>query len=387
MDRGDVVGVVLMGLGGPSCPEEVIPFLYGRLMDPAEVDLPVPRWARSRAARLLAYRRGRALTRSFEMIGGASPLRRHAQEQAEALQRRLTTRYGNLDGVEFRTYVAMRHGDPSPAAARAQMQADGVTKAVLLPLRPHFSMTTTGSALAYWRALDAEEGVPPWAETLVPEYAAHPRLVRALSERIDEGLQRFPRAVRDRVQVLFVAPGAPRRHATHHDDRYCCHLQATVRAVSAERGEAQRGARLAFLSPLGSGRAIGPSVADTIDDLADAGASGLLVVPLSFVSDRVETAFDLDVTARAQAAVAGITDFEVTSGLNCHPLLIEAFAECVGAHLQVGTAGGAGLALPPAPRVQGVGEACPVCDRVVRVTAWPTSPAPVLGTGHRSAAA
>jgi ferrochelatase len=266
------------------------------------------------------------------------------------------------------------------------MAADGVTKAVLLPLRPHYSTTTTGSALAFWRALDAEEGVPPWAETLVPEYAAHPRLIRAISERIDEGLQRFPRPVRDRVQILFVAPGAPRRHLSQHGDRYCCHLQATVRAVSKERQEPGRGSRLAFLSPLGTGRALGPSVADAIEDLADAGAGGLLVVPISFVSDRVEAAFDLDVTARAKAAALGITDFEVTSGLNCHPLLIEAFAECVGANLQFGMAAGNGLAVPPVPGVRAVGGTCPVCERPVRVAAWPASPTPVTGAGQRSAA-
>jgi ferrochelatase len=385
--RGDVVGVVLMGLGGPAHPEEVVPFLYGRLMDPAEVDLPVPRWARQRIARALAYRRGRALARSFEMIGGASPLRRHAFEQAEALGHRLEARYGAPTGTAFKTYVAMRHGDPSMEEARTQMAADGVTRAVLLPLRPHFSSATTGSALAYWRALDAELGVPPWAETLVPEYAAHPRLVRALAERIDEGLQRFPRTVRGRVQILFAAPGAPRRHLVQHDDPYCCHLQATVRAVVAARGEPDRRSHLAFLSPLGSGRALGPSVADVVDDLADAGAPGVLVVPVSFVSDRVEAAFDLDVTARARAAAAGLTDFEVTSGLNCHPLFVEALADCVGTRLRpTALADGAGRAARPAvslDRSTSTGPPCPVCGRPVRVSAWaapvPGVEAPPLG--------
>ena len=388
VERGDVVGVVLMGLGGPSRPDEVVPFLYGRLMDPVEVDLPVPRWARRQAARALAVRRGRALARAFEMIGGSSPLRRHASEQARALARRLSARYGAATGAEFRTYVAMRHGEPSMGAARAQMAADGVSKAVLLPLRPQFS-ATTGSALAYWRALDAEAGVPPWRETLVAEYAAHPGLVRAISERIDEGLQRFPRAVRDRVHILFAAPGLPRRPLVQHEDRYCCHLQATARAVMAERAEPARPSRLAFLAPLGAGRPPGQSVADAVDDVGDAGAPGLLVVPLSFVSDRVEAAFDLDVTARAQAAAAGITDFEVTSGLNCHPLLVEALAECVGARLRpAALAGGDGLATSLVPALGALpgGAPCPVCSRPIRAALWGPGVGGTPEIGQRPAA-
>lgn len=386
VEEGDVVGVVLLGLGGPSRPDEVVPFLYSRLMDPAEVHLPVPRWARRRVAQALAYRRGRALARAFEMIGGTSPLRRHASEQAVALQRRLTHRYGAATGAEFRTYVAMRHRDPSMAAARAQMAKDGVTKAVLLPLQPHFSATTTGSSLAYWRALDAELGAPTWTESLATEYATQPRFVRALSERIDEGLQRFAREDRERAQILFVAQGVSHRHRVHFGDPYCCHLHATVRAVAKERGE-DRPVHLAFQAPIGGGRTAGRSVAEAIDDLADDGASAVLAVPISFISDRVEAAFDLDVTARARAQSSGIADFEVTSGLNCHPLLIEALAECVGAHLQPAARSAPPLfsALPLDGRAP---EPCPVCARRLPVRQWAVGPTPLVPSqpDHRSAA-
>lgn len=109
---GDVVGVVMMELGGPLRPAEVIPFLESRLLDPVEVELRIPRALRPRVARYLAQKMGRDLKRSFEMIGGSSPLRRHVSEQAAALERRLNNRFGKATGASFKTYVAMRHGDP-----------------------------------------------------------------------------------------------------------------------------------------------------------------------------------------------------------------------------------------------------------------------------------
>ena len=369
---GDVVGVVMMELGGPLRPDEVVPFLKSRLMDPVEVDLRVPRSLRPRAARFLARRLGRELRRSFELIGGCSPLRRHVSEQAAVLQRRLNDRFGAATGATFRTYVAMRHGDPSMETARRRMAEDGVTKVILLPLQPHFSASMAGSALSYWQA----HGTVEAPTALVSEYATHPKLVRALNERIDEGLQRFPRQVRDRVQILFAAHGALRRHLQKLDDPYCCHVQATVRAVLGARTD-DRPSAVAFLPPLGSGRAIGARLRDTIADLADDGAAAVLVVPISFLSDRVDTAFDLDVTARAVAAKEGISHFEVTNGLNCHPLLIDALAECVATHVEPDAlAGGDGLVraddLPEVvttavrPRV----PACPVCDRSVATRTW-----------------
>ena len=378
---GDVVGVVMMELGGPLTPDEVVPFLESRLLDPVEVELRAPRAFRRQAARYHARRLGRALRRSFEMIGGASPLRRHVSEQAAALQRRLNDRFSGVTGATFRTYVAMRHGDPSVATARQRMADDGVTKVVLLPLQPHFSVSTTGSALAYWQAHGPVE-VPA---TLVAEYATHPKLVAAINERIDEGLQRFPRESRSHVQLLFAAHGAARRHLTRLDDPYCCHVQATVRAVLAARVDGRPGA-VAFLDALGSGASLGPRLGDAIADLSDDGASSLLVVPVSFLSDRVDTAYDLDVTLRAAAAAEGFHRFEVTNGLNVHPLLIDALAECVGTHVEPDVlAGGDGLAgpAPEGPHVAAAGgdglehddegdgwAPCAVCDRAMPVRMW-----------------
>ncbi|WP_412062838.1 ferrochelatase [Rubrivirga sp. IMCC45206] len=372
VSSGDVVGVVTMELGGPLTPTDVVPFLESRLMDPVEVDLPVPKALRPAAARVLAKRRGRALQQSFEMIGGCSPLRRHVSEQARSLEDRLNARFASALGAEFRTYVAMRHGEPSMATARRRMAEDGVSKVILLPLQPHFSASTGGSSLAYWRAHGPVEA----PTTLVAEYATHPKLIRALNERIDEGLQRFDREVRGRVRILFAAHGAAKRHLTRLGDPYCCQVHATVRAVLDARADG-RDSSVAFLPTMGSGAELGERVGDAVADAADDGASALLVVPISFLSDRIDTAFDLDVTGRAIAAKEGIRHFEVTNGLNDHPLVIDALAECVATHIEPDVLD-AGLGLADATRVPTPSH-CPVCNRVPHTRAWHAD-APVLAS-------
>lgn len=375
IQREDVVGVVLLGLGGPSEPDEAVPFLYSRLMDPAEADLRVPRLLRSRAASVLAHRWGKKLRQAFELIGGSSPLCRHAEEQATSLERRLNERYGAATGARFRTYVAMRHGAPSMEEAQRRMTADGVTKVVLLPLQPQFAASTTGSAISHWTAALGDREALPTA--LVAEYATHPKLVRALGERVEEGLQRFPREVRSSVQILFAAQGTPRRHLAQYDDPYCCQVEATVRAVLADRGESGRAVQIAYRRPLGGGQPRGLSLADALADLSTDGSAALLVVPVSYLSDRIESAFDLDVTARAEAAAAGVTDFEVTGGLNDHALLTDALAEVVADRLLPTAYQGDGFASGE-PTISRPGpasvRACSVCGRAAATRVWPTEP-------------
>lgn len=332
---GDVVGVVLMNLGGPMERGDVEPFLYNRLMDPAEGDWRLPAVVRDWASRVLARRRGRRLADAYEQIGSVSPLARHTGEQAAVLERRLNERFGAATGARFRTYVAMRHWHPSSEEAAAQMAADGVTRVVLLPLHPHYSAATTGSSVAYWRALEAAGEIPTWPTTLVPEYAAHPKFVQALAERVDEGLQRFPRDARAGVQVVYCAQGAHPSRLAKESDPYCCLVHATVQQVVDARADrdAARAVHVAFQRPLVPGRAVGPDLGATLDALADDGHAHILVVPVSFVSDRVETAYELDVVVRARVAARGVTHFEVTNGLNGHPLLIETLAECVAAQI------------------------------------------------------
>ncbi len=336
IEEGDRVGVVLFNLGGPATLDEVEPFLYRLLMDPLFLDVPVGGRVRQALAKSIAYVRAEPLRERYELIGGGSPVPRLAQEQAKVLQGHLQDRYGDPTGVEFRTYPAMRYGHPFPEEAAAQMEADGIDKVVLVPSYPQYSTAMTGSVLAYWDALMGVDDRPSWPTTVVPEYAANPKYVQALSERIDEALQRFSRPVREDVTLVFSAHDTVFNSHDEGETPYCCHVHSTVEQVMRQRGR-DRPFRMAFQSMIGPNRWLTPSTPDTITTLAEQGRRAVLVVPIPFTTDHVNTRYDLDVGVRETAEAHGIDHFEVTAGLNTHPLFIEALGEATVAQLDVST--------------------------------------------------
>ncbi|RMF56913.1 MAG: ferrochelatase [Bacteroidetes bacterium] len=328
VEQGDRVGVVLLYPGGPGIPEDVASFLYGVLMDPAVVDLPLGRRLRPVVCRTLSSLLAKRIGREYEAIGGRSPINRLTREQAVALETRLNLRYGKATGVSFHAYPAARYGHPSFEVVAMQMESDGIDKVVLLPLYPQYAKMTTGSALCYWWTLEQAGEIPSWPTTFAFEYAAHPKYVQALSERIDEALQRFPRAVRSDVHLVFTALATPMREMTVHRDPYCCLVHSTVDRVMAHRGH-DLPFHVTFQSMAGLAEWLAPETEETVVELARQGARAVLMVPVSFVSDRLETVYRLDVRLREKAEQRGLVHFEVTSGLNCHPLFIEALSEVV----------------------------------------------------------
>lgn len=384
VEEGDRVGVVLFNLGGPRTLDDVRPFLYNLLMDPALLELPRGRWIRHWLAKGLARLRADTLRHNYEVIGGGSPLTRLTAEQAESLQGHLNDCYGEPTGVDFRTYVAMRYWHPFSEEAARQMAAEDVDEVVLLPLYPQYSTSTTGSSLAYWNALDEAEEIPSWPTTAVPEYAANPKYVQAVSERIDEALQRFPRHVRDEVALVFSAHATPLRKMSEREDPYCCLVHSTVEQVMRRRGQ-DRPFHTAFQSIIGPDLRLSPSTSETLRTLADQGTQAVLVVPITFVTDHVNTSYELDIEAREEAEAHGIDYFEVTAGLNTHPLFIEALGEATIAQLELPIEadrlrfGGDGLSqnyplrpLNELPRqtLEKHSARCPACGKSVGARRW-----------------
>ncbi|MFB6272092.1 MAG: ferrochelatase [Salinibacter sp.] len=334
IEDGDCVGVVLFAFGGPASLDDVEPFLYRLLMDPAVLDLPMGERLRHWLAKSIAYMQADTLRESYELIGGGSPLTRLVHEQSETLQGHLNDEYGGPAGIDFRVYPAMRYGTPSGEEAASQMVEDGVDKVVLLSSYPQYSTVTTGSAFAYWQALAEAGERPSWPTTAVMEYAANPKYVQAVSERIDEALQRFPQDTQDEVVLVFSAYDTVLRSRGEREDPYCCLVHSTVEQVMRLRGR-DRPFRTAFQSMIGPNAWLSPSTPDTLKTLAEQGHRSVLVVPISFVTDHISTSYDLDVEARVEAEGHGIDHFEVTAGLNTHPLLLEALGEATVAQLEL----------------------------------------------------
>jgi len=311
------VGVVLFQLGGPDTLAAVEPFLFNLFCDPDIIDFPFSRIGRRALARLISKTRAKKAAQHYAAIGG-SPIRRFTEQQASALEARLM-----LDGVDARCVVAMRYWHPFTAEAIGQLLDAEVDQVVLLPLYPQYSSTTTGSSLNEWRRLWTDS-VPT---SCVPPFYRDPLYIAAVVEKIDEALARFPDPAS--VPLVFSAHGVP-VSVIEKGDPYQRQIEETV-ALVMERGgwSNSNDHRLCYQSKVGASRWLEPSLHQTLRQVAAEKRGAVCIVPISFVSDHVETLAEIDHHAREEARLLGIERFEMTRGLNDSPKFIQALAVSV----------------------------------------------------------
>jgi len=316
---------VLFQLGGPDSLEAVEPFLYNLFSDPDIIDFPFARLAREPLARLVSARRAKRVQQHYARIGGRSPIRELTELQARRLEKEL----GN--SLEARVFVAMRYWRPLTEEAVRKVLEHQPERLVLLPLYPQYSLATTGSSLNEW-----QRKFPPGHAIevkVVRDYHTHPLYIRAIVERINEGLEPFRKtngsALRlpSDVHLLFSAHGVP-EDLIKSGDPYQAQIEETARLVK-ERGAWPNPHSLCFQSRSGPGRWLGPSLHAALQTLAARGSERVLVVPISFVSDHVETLYELDIEARELAERLCIQQFHITKGLNDSPAFIGALADLV----------------------------------------------------------
>jgi len=230
-----------------------------------------------------------------------------------------------LDGIDARCVVAMRYWHPFTAEAVAQLQDAAIDQVVLLPLYPQYSSTTTGSSLNEWQR--RWTGAIP-VSSVAPFYRS-PVYLASVVERIDEALARFPYP--PSVPLVFSAHGVP-VSVIEKGDPYQQQIEETV-ALVMEQGGWPNHHRLCYQSKVGASRWLEPSLHQTLRQLASEKRSEACIVPISFVSDHVETLAEIDHHAREEARLLGIERFEMTRGLNDSPTFIQALAESVMAAL------------------------------------------------------
>ena len=310
------VGVVLFQLGGPDTPEAIQPFLFNLFCDPDIIDFPFARIGRKPLAKLISTTRAKKVQHHYATIGGASPIRRFTEQQARALEQKLT-----FDGVDAHCFVAMRYWHPFTREAVEQLRRAGCDEVVLLPLYPQYSSTTTGSSLNEWRRL-CDNDIPVHS---IETFYDHPLYLDALVEKVDEALARFPES--ERAEIVFSAHSVP-LSVIERGDPYQHHIEETVKLLM-RRGAWRNRYRICYQSKVGASKWLQPSLHRTIRDLAAEQVREVCVVPIAFVSDHVETLGEIDHEAREEAAALGIRQFEMTSGLNDSPTFIAALADLV----------------------------------------------------------
>jgi protoporphyrin/coproporphyrin ferrochelatase len=310
------VGVILFQLGGPDTLEAIQPFLYNLFCDPDIIDFPFARIGRKPLAKLISTTRARKVQHHYSTIGGGSPIRRHTERQARALETELCDQ-----GIDAHCFVAMRYWHPFTREAIAQLRAAECDEVVLLPMYPQYSSTTTGSSLNEWQRLFKDDVPVHCIET----FYRNTIYLDALAEKVNEALSRFP--VSERVEIIFSAHSIP-MSVIEKGDPYQHQIEETVRLLM-ERGEWGNRHRLCYQSKVGASRWLQPSLHKTLRQLSSEKVREVCIVPIAFVSDHVETLGEIDHEARHEAHRLGITQFEMSAGLNDSPKFIQALGQIV----------------------------------------------------------
>jgi protoporphyrin/coproporphyrin ferrochelatase len=316
------LGVLLFNLGGPETLADVRPFLFNLFADPEIVRLPV-RAMQKPLAWLISTARNKKSSGYYAQIGGGSPLRRITDEQAVALREELARR-----GVEANVYVGMRYWRPFTDAAIDQIVSDGVDELILLPLYPQFSVSTTGSSFKDFEALmDKRGGLQSIRCNYISRWHTHKTYIKALAEQIAEEIEKFPDPDPQRVHLLFSAHSVPQSYI-ENGDPYLRETEETVRLVSEKLGELSP-VHLSFQSKVGPVKWLEPSTDAKLRELAARGVEQVLAIPISFVSDHIETLYELDILYKKLADEIGIKTYRRVPALNCNPTFINALADLV----------------------------------------------------------
>lgn len=316
------LGVLLFNLGGPESLADVRPFLFNLFSDPEIVRFPVPALQKP-LAWLISRTRHKKSAGYYTLIGGGSPLRRITEAQGQALEQELLKR-----GVTANVYIGMRYWKPSTARALEQIIRDEISDLVLLPLYPQFSVSTTGSSFKDFVSLvDSRGGLREMRRHYITYWHVNEAYVARLASMIEEEAARFPDTRPGSIHLLFSAHGVPESYIKRGDP-YLRHTQETIKLVSERLGNSYP-IHLSFQSKVGPVRWLEPSTAAKLRELKGRGVDQVLAIPISFVSDHIETLYELDILYRDLAEEIGIKTYRRLPAFNCDQGFIKVLADLV----------------------------------------------------------
>lgn len=323
--------MVLFNLGGPDGPAAVKPFLYNLFSDPAIIAAPA--FARKPIAAFIAASRERSAMANYAHMGGGSPILGETRRQAEALESSLRRRRPD---DEIRVFVAMRYWKPRAAEIAGAVRWFAPDDVVLAPLYPQYSTTTTASSMAEWHDhYDARcRDICCWF--------SNPGLIEAHAQRIEEA---WTAAGRPKVRLLFSAHGLPRRIA-ESGDPYVWQVGETCAKV-AERLPGDWDWSICYQSRVGPVKWLEPSTPQAILRAAADGV-GVLIDPIAFVSEHIETLVELDRDYAELARKAGIGVYLRAAAVGTAAPFIDGLADAVERALARGAGGPDGRACPAA---------------------------------------
>ena len=320
---------MLFQLGGPDSLEAVEPFLLNLFLDPDIIPLGPFGLLRRPIAKLISSRRSIPVAERYAEIGRRSPIGKLTERQRVRLVEALSP---YVDPVAV---TAMRYWRPFTAAAVDTLRKAGpLDEIVLLPLYPHYSYATTLSSLKEWRRIadqakwEQPGGKPP--ERTIDNFHDHPLYIQALVQRIGSVLRQFTDS--SRIHLAFSAHGLP-MSLVEKGDPYPKQIEETVR-LACELGAKQypgwpRTQLLCYQSRVGPAKWLQPSLTGTIERLGHEGVKEMLIVPISFVTEHIETLHEINIEAREEAEKLGIERFRMMPAVGDSPLFIAALKNLV----------------------------------------------------------
>ncbi len=313
MTGKNTIGVILLNMGGPERLDDVRPFLYNLFSDREIIRLG-PRLLQKPIAWFIARKRAPTSMATYEKIGGRSPLPKITNQQSCALEASLK------ENGDFLVTFAMRYWGQTAIDALTLFKENSITNVVALPLYPHFSRATTGSSLRDLRRANKKTG-NTFKITEISAWPDHMLYTECLADNIISGLNIFSSAP---VQVVYSAHSLPISFI-EDGDPYVDHLQRTITEIEKRTGKP---GILCYQSRSGPVEWLAPSTPETLERLAEERVKNILMVPISFVSDHVETLYEINMLYRQQAENLGMR-LEATESLNTNPKFIACLKDLV----------------------------------------------------------
>ncbi len=341
------IGVVLMNLGGPTGADAVRPFLYHLFQDEDIIKMGGGR-LQDFFASVISKFRAPSVAEDYEEINGCpkgctgnkhclnrqnkrvsnccSPINGLTESQRRALEKHFKKA---LPGVTVKVYTCMRYWIPFAETTMEDMFEDGITHAVMLPLYPQFSWTTTGSSYRDWETKREKRfgDERPWKEFHVKNYHRNPHYLQAMNSRIDQALGAMDEETRNKTHLIFSAHGTPLLEV-RSGDPYTTEIEQTMEAVMELRGRREP-YWLGYQSKVGPQKWTQPNTEDLVRRHLQYGIRNFLLIPVAFVTDHIETLYELGVELKEDLEEEGYTfeNYAVMEGLNDHPLYIQALAD------------------------------------------------------------
>lgn len=321
-------GVLLLNMGGPETTDGVYSFLKNLFLDPDLIPIP----ARSRLAPLIAKRRTPKIIKQYSEIGGGSPIKKWTDLQGKGMAEILDKI--SPETAPHKHYIGFRYVPTLTEDALDEMHADGIERAVAFTQYPQYSCSTTGSSLnaivRHFKKHPAGATSMDWS--VIDRWPVHHRLIEAFGERTLEGLKKFPEEVRDKVVILFSAHSLP-MSVVNRGDPYPAEVAATVNGVMEYIGRSNP-YRLVWQSKVGPMPWLGAQTDAAIEGLSKNGYKNIMLIPIAFTSDHIETLYELDLEYIEELSEkCELENIHRAESLNDSPIFIQAMAEAVKSHL------------------------------------------------------